>query len=304
MGIEYATLLIVIALLVLIGLGVPLGLSTLIISIVTAMAYYGIDGLFLVSSNVYGVLENYSLIAVPLFVFMAAILESSGIAKSLFDAMSILGGRVHGSVAMQTCVVAVILAAMSGIMGGEIVMLGMIALPQMFRLGYDRKLAIGVIVAAGSLATLIPPSIVMIIYGLTAEVSISDLFLGGAVPGVMLASIYMSYVFIRSRINPALCPINPDPRAQMPMYRRLAVLKYVLLPLVVIGSVLGSIYAGIASVTEAAAIGTVGAMIAAGARKELSLDVMRIALRRTAMTVGAIIWLVLGARSVWSGSTT
>ena len=298
MGIEYATLLIVIALLFLIGLGVPLGLSTLIVSIVTAMAYYGIDGLFLVSSNVYGVLENYSLIAVPLFVFMAAILESSGIAKSLFDAMSILGGRVHGSVAMQTCVVAVILAAMSGIMGGEIVMLGMIALPQMFRLGYDRKLAIGVIVAAGSLATLIPPSIVMIIYGLTAEVSISDLFLGGAVPGLMLASIYMFYVFVRSRINPALCPINPDPRAQMPMYRRLAVLKYVLLPLIVIGSVLGSIYAGIASVTEAAAIGTVGAMIAAGARKELSLDVMRIALRRTAMTVGAIIWLVLGAISL------
>ena len=298
MGIEFATLVIVVALLVLIGLGVPLGLSTLMISIVTALAYYGLNGLFLVSSNVFGVLENYSLIAVPLFVFMASILESSGIAKSLFDAMSILGGRAHGSVAMQTCVVAVILAAMSGIMGGEIVMLGMIALPQMFRLGYDRKLAIGVIVAAGSLATLIPPSIVMIIYGLTAEVSISDLFLGGAVPGLMLAGIYMLYIFVRSRLNPAMCPINPDPMAQQPFYKRLGVLKFVILPLMVIGGVLGSIYAGIASVTEAAAIGTVGAMLAAAARGELSFPVIRGALRRTAETVGAIIWLVLGAISL------
>ncbi|WP_281684794.1 TRAP transporter large permease subunit, partial [Thalassobaculum salexigens] len=151
---------IVITLLLLMMTGMPLGVVTLIISIVCALLFFGPKGLYLVSTNAFGLLESYPLIAVPLFVLMASILEKAGIAEDLFDAMSIFAGNLRGGVAVQTVVVAVIMAAMSGIMGGEIVMLGLVALPQMLRLGYDRKLSIGTICAGGSLATLIPPSII------------------------------------------------------------------------------------------------------------------------------------------------
>ena len=155
MGIELITLLIVVALLGLMAIGVPLGITTLSVSLVTAILYFGERaGFFIVAANVSEVLHKYELIAVPFFVFMANVLERSGIAKSLFDSMAIAGGRFRGSVGVQTCIVAVLLAAMSGIMGGEIVMLGLIALPQMLRLGYDKKLSIGIICAAGALAPL------------------------------------------------------------------------------------------------------------------------------------------------------
>ena len=148
-----------------------------------------------------------SLFRWPMFVLMAAILDRSGIARDLFDAMKLLAGRIRGGVALQTLLVAVILAAMSGIVGGEVILLGMLALPQMLRLGYDRKLAIGVCCAGGALGTMVPPSIVLIIYGLTANVSIGDLFTASFLPGFMLASFYAAYILFRAYTNPALAPI-------------------------------------------------------------------------------------------------
>ena len=168
MGIGSASLLIVGLMILLMMTGMPLGIVTLIVSILAALFYFGYGGMYLVSVNAFGLLEKYPLIAVPLFVLMASILERAGVAEDLFDAMSIFAGKLRGGVAIQTIIVAVILAAMSGVMGGEIVMLGLVALPQLLRLGYDRKMSIGLICAAGSLATLIPPSIIMIIYGLAA----------------------------------------------------------------------------------------------------------------------------------------
>jgi len=296
MSIAFVTVLIVLALLALMVLGTPLGVATLLVSVVTSLIYFGPPGLFLVSSNVYHVLENYSLVAVPLFVFMAGILERSGIAESLFDAMAELGGNFPGSLGIQTCVVAVFLAAMSGIMGGEIVMLGMIALPQMFRLGYDRRLSIGIICAAGALATLIPPSIVMIIYGVTANVSISDLFLGGTGPGLMLAGIYMIYIYTRARLDPTLAPVAVH-NTDVP-HRKFTAMKNLIAPLFVITSVMGTIYSGIASVTEAAAIGACAAILVALLRKRLSYGMIRDTFRQTVLTVGSVVWLVLGAVSL------
>ncbi len=194
------------ALLILMMTGMPLGIVTLIISVCCAIAFYGLQGMYLVSTNAVDLLEKYPLVAVPFFVLMASILERAGIAQDLFDAMSIFAGGLRGGVALQTTIVAVILAAMSGVMGGEIVMLGLVALPQMLRLGYDRKLTIGLICAAGALATLIPPSIVMIVYGLSANVGIGDLFTAGFIPGLMLATFYVSYVLIRCNLNPSLAP--------------------------------------------------------------------------------------------------
>ena len=296
MGIEIIILLIVAALLALMAIGIPLGITTLTVSLGTAMLYFGERaGFFIVSANVTEVLHKYELISVPFFVFMANVLERSGIARSLFDSMAIMGGRFRGSVGVQTCIVAVVLAAMSGIMGGEIVMLGLIALPQMLRLGYDKKLAIGIICAAGALATLIPPSVVLIVYGLAAQVSITQLFMASIGPGLLLATLYITYILIRARLNPAMAPVYDIPETALPFVQRLPYLKGVILPAILIASVLGVIYSGIATVTEAAAIGAVGAIAVAAIRRELSWVMMRDAMRQTVLTVGSIIWLVLGA---------
>jgi tripartite ATP-independent transporter DctM subunit len=292
------TLLIVAALLLLMMTGMPLGVVTLTVSISTALIYFGPRGLFLVASNVYGLLENYPLVAVPLFVFMASILERAGVAEDLFNAMSIVSGELRGGVAVQTTAVAVVMAAMTGIMGGEIVMLGLIALPQMLRLGYNRRLAMGTICAGGSLATLIPPSIIMIVYGLTAQVGIGDLFLAGAIPGALLASLYVAYIIIRCRLNPDLAPLAPLEMRRMPAAEKLRAMRGLILPLAVIVWVLGSIYGGIASVTEAAGVGVVGAALAALVRGRLSWTMIQAALRQTMVTVGTIIWLILGAVSL------
>ncbi|WP_372025105.1 TRAP transporter large permease subunit [Tistrella mobilis] len=298
-GIEIITILIVLGLLALMAIGIPLGVTTLTVSLVTAVLYFGERaGFFIVSANVTEVLHKYELIAVPFFVFMANVLERSGIAHTLFESMAILGGRFRGSVAVQTTVVAVVLAAMSGIMGGEIVMLGLIALPQMLRLGYDRKMSIGIICAAGALATLIPPSVVLIVYGLAAQVSITKLFAASAVPGLLLASLFIAYVLVRVRLNPSLAPIYDIPETGLPFVQRLRFLNGAILPAVLIMAVLGVIYSGVATVTEAAAIGAVGSLVVAAVRGELSWTMARDAMRRTALTVGSIIWLVLGAVSL------
>ena len=299
MGIEYITILIVGSLLALMAIGIPLGVTTLLVSLGTAILYFGERaGFFLVAANVTEVLHKYELIAVPFFVFMANVLERSGIAHTLFESMAILGGRFRGSVAVQTTIVAVILAAMSGIMGGEIVMLGLIALPQMLRLGYDRKLSIGIICAAGALATLIPPSVVLIVYGLAAQVSITKLFAASAVPGLLLASLFITYILVRVRLNPAMAPIYDIPETGLPFFNRLKFLKGAVLPAVLITVVLGMIYGGIATVTEAAAIGAVGALVVSAIQQRLSWTMMRDAMRQTVLTVGSIIWLVLGAVSL------
>ncbi|WP_420391305.1 TRAP transporter large permease subunit [Acuticoccus sp.] len=292
----------VIMVVLLIGLmmtGMPLGIVTLIVSVIMAMSFFGPDGLYLVAQNAVKLLENYPLVAVPFFVLMASILERAGIAEDLFDAMSVFAGNFRGGVAVQTTVVAVILAAMSGVMGGEIVMLGLVALPQLFRLGYDRKLSIGLICASGALATLIPPSIIMIVYGLSAEVGIGDLFMAGATPGLMLAVFYAGYVLVRVNIDHKLAPTAAEvaamsgERGGLNTHRIVAVVLCILL----IAAVMGSIYGGVASVTEAASVGCLGALVVAAVRNEFRWNVITAALLGTMTTVGTIIWLILGAVS-------
>ncbi len=279
--------------------GMPLGMVTLIVSVIMAVTFFGPRGLFLVSSNAVGLLEHYSLVAVPFFVLMASILERAGIAEDLFDAMSIFAGNLRGGVAVQTTVVAVILAAMSGVMGGEIVMLGLVALPQLFRLGYDRRLSIGLICASGALATLIPPSIIMIVYGLSAEVGIGDLFMAGTVPGLMLAFFYASYVLVRVNLNHSLAPTAAEVAAITGSDKKLSrpQVTAVVLCIFLIGCVMGSIYGGVASVTEAAAVGCIGSLLVAAVRNKFNWQVVTAALMGTMSTVGTIIWLVLGAVS-------
>ncbi|MGB2490645.1 MAG: TRAP transporter large permease, partial [Candidatus Puniceispirillaceae bacterium] len=271
----------------------------LIVSILSALFYFGYGGLYLVSTNAFGLLEKYPLIAVPLFVLMASILERAGVAEDLFDAMSIFAGKLRGGVAIQTIVVAVILAAMSGVMGGEIVMLGLVALPQMLRLGYNRKMSIGLICAAGSLATLIPPSIIMIIYGLAAQVAIGDLFMAGAIPGIMLATFYGIYVLVRCNLDHSMAPTAEEVAEARGKEMKLSREKMtaVGLSIFLIFCVMGSIYGGIATVTEAASVGVVGAIFVALVRNSFSWNLLQVALAGTMSTVGTIVWLILGAVS-------
>lgn len=297
MGIETATLLIIATMLLLMALGVPLAWITMTLAVACTVLWFGPQGLPLVASRVYGFVNEYVLVAVPLFVLMACILEGSGVARDLFDAMRIFAGGLPGGVAVQTTLVAIVMAAMTGIIGGEIVLLGLLALPQMLRLGYDRKLAIGVICAGGSLGTMIPPSVVLIVYGLTAGVSIGDLFLAGVFPGLLLGGLYIAYVMVRCLLDPSLGPPAPPEERRIPLAEKVRLLKGLILPMMIIVWVLGSIYGGIASVTESAGVGVVGALASAAIRRELTYTMVRVALLRTMSTVGIIIWLTLGANA-------
>ncbi len=295
MGIEAGTYVLVGSIFALLLTGLPLAFVTGLVALVFTFGWFGPNALPLVTSRVYGFITEYSLVAVPMFVFMASLLDRSGIAKDLFTGMRVLAGRLPGGVALQTLVVAVFLAAMSGIIGGEIVLLGILALPQMLRLGYDRKIAIGVVCGGGSLGTMIPPSIVLIIYGLIASVSIADLFVAAVTPGLMLATLYAVYVLIRCVIDPKLAPPLPPIPPEEKRARKVEAVKAIILPAAIAFMVLGTIYAGIASVTEAAAMGVFGVLVAIGIRREFSFRLMQEAVTQTMNTCGMIIWIGVGA---------
>jgi TRAP-type mannitol/chloroaromatic compound transport system permease large subunit len=171
---------------------------------------FGSGPMNILAQRLYGITTNYVLISVPLFIFMATLLERSGIAKDMYSSLSQWMSRTRGGIAVVTAVMAIVMAAMSGIIGGEVVLLGLIALPQMLRLGYNQNLAIGTICASGSLGTMIPPSIVLIFYGLITETSIHALFKAAFLPGFMLAGCYIIYILVRTRMNPELAPL-PEP---------------------------------------------------------------------------------------------
>jgi TRAP-type mannitol/chloroaromatic compound transport system permease large subunit len=172
----------------------------------------GAGPLNILQQKVYGVLTSYVLISVPLFIFMASLLERSGIAKDMYASLNVWLSRTRGGIAIVTSIMAVIMAAMSGIIGGEVVLLGLIALPQMLRLGYNQNLAIGTICASGSLGTMIPPSIVLIMYGLITETSIKALFTAAFLPGFMLASFIIIYIIVRTQLRPEDAPLpEPEP---------------------------------------------------------------------------------------------
>jgi tripartite ATP-independent transporter DctM subunit len=292
------SLLIVVVMIALMLTGMPLAWVTMLLAVGCTLFWLGPPGLPLVASRVYGFVSEYVFVAVPLFVLMACILEGSGVARDLYRAMHVFAGGLPGGLAVQTTLVAVVMAAMTGIIGGEIVLLGLIALPQMLHRGYDPKLAIGTICAGGSLGTMIPPSVVLILYGLTANVSIGDLFLAGVTPGLLLGGLYVGYVVLRCSLNPALGPPAPLAEREMPLAEKLALLKGLILPLMIIVWVLGSIYGGIASVTESAGIGACGAIASAWLRKELTWGLIRRALLQTMTTVGVLLWLAFGANAL------
>ncbi len=298
MGIEWGTYALVGSIFLLLLTGLPLAFVTGLAALFFTFGWFGPMALPLVTARVYGFITEYSLVAVPMFVFMASLLDRSGIARDLFNGMRILAGRVPGGVAVQTLVVAFFLAAMSGIIGGEIVLLGILALPQMLRLGYDRNISIGVVCAGGSLGTMMPPSIVLIIYGLMASVSIADLFTAAITPAAVLMFSYMGYVLFRTLRNPDLGPPMSVEEAHMPFSEKLKAMRAMVLPAMIAFLVLGTIYGGVASVTEAAAMGVIGVFAATIVRRELTFHLVHEAVVQTLNTCGMIIWIGIGAAAL------
>jgi TRAP-type mannitol/chloroaromatic compound transport system permease large subunit len=207
----------------LLAIGMPLGFASAFLAVAVLVMKFGPELLFrdfgkgplsVLGQAIYRQMTNYVLISIPLFIFMAALLERSGIARDMYNSLNVWLSRTRGGIAIVTSIMAVIMAAMSGIIGGEVVLLGLIALPQMLRLGYNQNLAIGTICASGSLGTMIPPSIVLIFYGLVTETSIKALFTASFLPGFMLASFFIIYIIIRTQLNPSLAPLpEEDPDA-------------------------------------------------------------------------------------------
>ncbi len=229
MDIGTISLVLLLGLMVLLAIGMPLGMASAFMAVVVLVMKFeptlilqpwtfgdgiltgrpGSGPLNILAQKIYGLLTDYVLISIPLFIFMAALLERSGIAKDMYSSLNVWLNRTRGGIAIVTSIMAVIMAAMSGIIGGEVVLLGLIALPQMLRLGYNQNLAIGTICASGCLGTMIPPSIVLIIYGLITETSIKALFTASFLPGFMLASFIILYIVARTQLHPEDAPLPP-----------------------------------------------------------------------------------------------
>lgn len=297
LGVEWGTFLLFGMMIVLLILGKPLAYLTGFVAMFFAIGWFGPNVLPLLTSRIYSFVSEYTLIAVPMFVLMASLLDQTNIAKDLYNAMQVFGGRIRGGVAVQTLVVAIFLAAMSGIIGGETVLLGMLALPQMLRLGYNKNLAIGTVCAGGSLGTMVPSSIVLIIYGLTANVSIGDLFTGAIVPALMLASFYLLYILIRCYLQPDLAPVPEGDGLVSPEGLGKVVMD-IAAPGTIIVCVLGSIYGGIASVTEAASVGVAAVLLLAVFRRELKFKVLQGSIIQTIRACGMIIWIGISASAL------
>jgi len=280
----------------LLSLGLPVafvlgGLATLFTAV-----FWGPESLFIVVARTFAMMQTTTLVAAPLFVLMATVLERSGVAEDLFEVMYRWIGSIKGGLAVGTVLACTIIAAMSGIASTGVVMMGVMALPAMLKRGYDKRLATGCILAGGVLGPLIPPSISLVLYGTIAKVSIGALFAGGMGAGILCSFLIIAYILIRCYINPELGPPIP-PEERFDLKAKVASLKGVILPLLLIGAVLGSIYSGIATPTEAAAVGALGAFICSAIHRRLNWKLISDVAKSTIQVQGFIMWILFSAQA-------
>ncbi|MFT6559617.1 MAG: tripartite ATP-independent transporter DctM subunit [Sneathiella sp.] len=296
LSIELLTLLFFGLLFVFIMLGVPLAFVLGGLSIVFLYFERGPISFYLIASKMWDLMETSSLIAIPLYVFMALLLERSGVAHDLYRMMHLWWGGVRGGLAIGTVGICTIFAAMSGISGAAVVTMGTIALPQMLNRGYDKRLALGAINAGGGWGILIPPSILMVLYALITEVSVGKLFAAGVFPGLLLFALVSTYIGIRCWFQPHLGPSLP-PEERASWAEKINALKSIFLPVFIIFIVLGAIFGGFATVTEAAAVGVFGALVASAVNRKLSWKIISEASLRTFRLTTIITWIVFAAHA-------
>ncbi len=253
----------------------------------------GLDVLEMLPYRVYGIMRNVTLMAVPLFILMGLILEKSKIAEELLLSMGKLFGGIRGGLAISVVIVGAILAASTGIVGASVVMMSLIALPLMLKNRYKPELATGSIVASGTLGQIIPPSIVLIVLGDQMHLSVGELFKSAVVPGILLIILYILYILIYARLNPKVAPAIKSEEEYSVMLKE--AIKVITPPLLLILAVLGSIFAGIASPTESASIGVVGALILTALNRQLSFNLLRYASVETVKLTAMIFMILIGA---------
>jgi tripartite ATP-independent transporter DctM subunit len=293
-GIGWLSLLLFGGLAVLLMLGLPMAFCTGSLAVIFLYVFGNGSVLNMLPSRVFPFMTDYQLSAVPLFIFMAAVLEKAGIIEELFDVIYKWLGSLKGGLASATVVACTVLAAMVGVVGATEVTMGMIALPAMLRRGYDPKLACGALLAGGTLGILIPPSVMAIVYAVVAQQSLGELLIGSVFPGFLLSGLYIGYVTLRSYINPSLGPALPK-EERVGMREKLRLLRNTIAPILVIILVLGVIFFGIATPVEAAGIGTFGALIVCALHRRLTWVALYEAGLSTLKATAMVMWIFFGA---------
>ena len=293
-GIGWLTLWLFGSLVILLMAGLPLAFVTGGIGVAFFYIFGDASMLNILPSRIFPFMTDYQLSAIPLFIFMAAMLERAGVIEELFDLIYKILGGLRGGLAASTIIASTILAAMVGVIGAAEVTMGIIALPAMLKRRYNPELACGSILAGGTLGILIPPSILAIIFAVVAQQSVGELFIGAVFPGLLLSGLYIIYVTTRSYLNPAMGPALPrEERVSLPEKVRL--LQGIIAPISLIVLVLGVIFTGVATPVEAAGIGTFGALVVAALHRRLSWVTIQEAAIVTLKASSMVLWIIFGA---------
>jgi len=294
------SIIIIVGMFVLLLAGLPMAFVTGTMACIVCLMLWGPGSLQIVLNRTLGFMKSYVFVAAPMFILMANVLQKSGVVEDLFHAVRVWFGPVGGGLAVTSIVCGTIMAAMSGIIGAAVVSLSLIALPIMLRYSYNKQLACGSIMAGGGLGTLIPPSIVFVIYGLVSGASVGKLFMGGVFPGLLLSFGFCTYAVIRCLINPKLGPPVPLEERQITLIRKLALGKGLILPTLLIIMVLGSIYGGYATPTEAGAVGGIGAFLCAIVHRKFNWKLVKDSVYQTLEVSSMMAWLAFGSLSLVS----
>ena len=298
---ELITVIMFVAIAVGILIGYPLPFIVGGVAMLLGMAVMGTEVFSLLRLRLWGMMSDYILLAIPLFVFMGSMVERSGSAERLYAGLYLVFGPVRGGLAISTILMGTVLAACVGIIAASVIMLGLIGVPSMLKRGYSKELISGSVCAGGALGILIPPSIMLVIYGPMAQISVGKLFMGAFGPGLLLSALYISYIVVRAWLNPSVAPPIALEERQVPASTKMRALFVGMAPpLFLVFSVLGVIFFGVASPTEAAACGALAATLLAAAHKRLTRQTLRAVLVDT-MRVATMAMLIGWSASMFTG---
>jgi tripartite ATP-independent transporter DctM subunit len=276
------------------GLGVPIAFALGGLSVAMIYFFWSPSALSMIPMRAFATTTSFEYLSIPMFIFMASMLQKSRIADDLYDTMQKFMGGVRGGLAMGTILICTLFSAMAGISGAATIAMGMVAIPAMFSRGYNRHMTLGSVAAGGSLGILIPPSVTMIVYGLVANTSIGGLYMGGILPGLLLAFLFGLYAYLRSAFDPK---VNVD-TTRYTWAEKFRSLRAVILPIALTAAVMGSILTGTAAVAEASAVGAGGAVLAAAIARRLTWENLFAASRETLILSSVIFWIIIASSAL------
>lgn len=307
MSAEFVTIGMFVGLLIGLFMGHPLAFVLGGLAVIFGYLGWGPSSFYMFINQTWGIMDNYILVCIPLFILMAQLLDQSGVAEDLFDTMRYLFGPIRGGMAIAVVVVSTLFGACTGIIGASVVTMGLLGMPIMLKYGYNKRLASGAICAGGTLGILIPPSIMLVVMADQAALSVGKLFAGAIIPGLILSALYIIYILVRCLVKPQDGPALTKEERQAVSRGQLAlrVLKSLIPPMILILGVLGSIFAGIATPTEAAGVGAILAFLMTLAYRKFTWEGLKTAVINTAKTSSMVIIILVGAAcfsSVFMGS--